>query len=110
MGASMKHQVSTDFIRKIIREELALQESNDDAADAKERSKLIASAGDLMKAINSFKEKSTESMKAHVDEMLDELYQKLLDMSNNPHSYVDKQVVSKGPVKKSFKASDDILK
>jgi hypothetical protein len=113
MGASMKHRVSSQLIRKIIREELAVvveHGEGDDAADAKERSKLIATAGDLMKSINGFKEKATESMKSHVEKQLDDLYKILLDMSNNPHAYVDKQIVSTEPVKKRFKAEGDVLK
>lgn len=103
MGASMKHRVSNEMLRKIIREELAVVLEGDDVADAQERSTVIKVSSDLMKAMNAFKDKATESMKAHLSEQIDELYKLLLDMTNNPHSYVDKQVVTTQAVKKTFK-------
>ena len=106
----MKHRVSSQMLRKIIREEIASVFEGDDVSDAQERSTVIKVASDMMKCINAFKEKATESMKSHVGTTLDELYKQLLDMSNNPHAYVDKQIVTTEPVKKTFKPDGDVLK
>lgn len=110
MGASMKHVVSEKMLRNIIREELATIVEADDVSDAQERSNVIKVASDLMKTINVFREKATESMKSHVDKSLDDVYKILVDMTNNPHSYVDKQVVATQAVKKSFKPEGDVIK
>lgn len=110
MGASLKHQVSNQMLRKIIREELAVVLEGDDVSDAQERSTVIKISSDLMKSINAFKEKATASMMSHLDGKLSEVYKVLLSMSNDPHAYVDKQIVTKQPVKKTFKAEADVIK
>jgi hypothetical protein len=107
-GDRMKNRVSSERIRQIIREELSnITEVGDDVSDAQERSTVIKVASDLMKSINAFKDKATESMQGHVEQNLTALYDLLRAMTDDPHAYTDKQAILNVPVKKSFKPADE---
>jgi len=90
--------IKLDEIRKVIREELALAE----ALDHKSIKSIVASASNLLKAIESFEKSGlSDGMVTAVGSGLQSIKASLEDMVQNPSSYVPKQEPKKVVFKKS---------
>lgn len=91
-------------LKQIIREEI---ERLHEADEYKDGSKVMKTAADLISAIKTFKETSSESAKSHIGiPMLDELSKKLDEIAKNPMNYIDVASKPNPAVKKAvFKPS-----
>jgi hypothetical protein len=84
------HKITAKQLKQIIKEEIQNLTEEHDASDITAGSKVMKSAADLIRAINSFKESSSESAKSHVGiASLDELASKLDNVAKNAMSYID---------------------
>jgi len=90
--------IKLDEIRKVIREELALAE----ALDHKSIKSIVASASNLLKAIESFEKSGlSDGMVTAVGSNLQSIKASLEDMVQNPGSYVPKPEPKKVVFKKT---------
>lgn len=99
-------------VRQIIREEMGIvSEGDKEQLDHDGIKKVVNSAADLLKALNSFETKATEKQKAGVLQLTSGLKAALEVMVNGPGGYVD--MTPKGPKKIVFskpKVEDSGLK
>lgn len=89
-------------LKQIIREELSNLHESDDHATA---AKIAKSASDLMKAVEAFKENSSEKARSELGSSLESMHQILDRIVHSPMQYVDAtepgpKVVSLKPEKK----------
>jgi len=91
-------KIGISSLKKIIREELqSIYEGVDEDAAAK----TMSSATKLLKAIETFKESSSEKVKSEIGSNLDGVEQLLKRIVASPMQYVD--VVAPGPKKVTLK-------
>jgi hypothetical protein len=81
-------------LKNIIREEI---ENLHEGEDHDSAAKIAKSASDLMKAIDSFRDVSSEKARAEVGQNLETMHQALDRIVHSPMQYVD---ATKPPVKK----------
>lgn len=90
-------KVTLKQLRNIIKEEV-------ESFDHKARSEVVSSASNLMKAVEAFREDAPPNVINAVTPGLDDLYETLKDMADNPGSYVQsppkvvKKIVKMRPV------------
>ena len=87
----MSHSIDIVKLRKIIREELARATINEDV-DHKAISDVVSSASKLLDAINTFKEKAPDTVKAAINVHIEPAVELLENMLKTPDSYVTKPV------------------
>ena len=91
-------KIGISRLKKIIREEI---ENLYEGADEDAASKIMSSATKLLNAIESFKENSSEKLKAELGSNLDGVEQLLKRVVASPLQYVD--VTAPGPKKVTLK-------
>jgi uncharacterized damage-inducible protein DinB len=87
-------KIELNRLQKIIREELA---NLHEGADHDSAAKIMSAATKLIKAIDSFKEASSEKAKSELGSSLDSVEQTLSRIVSSPMQYVD---ATKPPEKK----------
>ena len=97
-------KIGISRLKTIIREEL---QSIYEGADEDTAAKIMSGASKLLNAIDSFKEFSSEKVKAEMGSNLDGVEQLLKRIVSSPMQYVD--VVSPGPKKVSLRAKKEVV-
>lgn len=92
-------KIGISRLKTLIREEL---QNIYEGADEDTAAKIMSGASKLLNAIDSFKESSSEKVKAEMGSNLEGVEQLLKRIVSSPMQYVD--VVSPGPKKVSLKA------
>lgn len=101
-------KISVNQLKQIIKEEI--QKINEDVSDEiKQSSNIQDTCADLIRSIEKFKTKSSESAKSHIGlKALDELIEKLKFVATHSMKYIDSPTKPNPAVKKAvFKPSSE---
>jgi hypothetical protein len=97
---------SRNVLRALIKKDIKkLNESN--AVSVQAKSDLLDSIADLMKAIEEFKEEAPAAALSHIGQTLNELQEKLIDISERPDSFV--MAPKQAPKKVTFKPTNKTI-